>query len=133
MPELPDVETFKHYIDSTSLHKTIEKAQVMNKKILEEISKNNLEQVLQGTRFVESDRHGKYLYLKTTENQWMVVHFGMTGFVKYFKDESDKPNHTRLLLRFDNNYFFFCLSTNAWKNWIDSKQRRLHRKKRNGR
>lgn len=106
MPELPDVETFKRYIDSTSLHKTIEKAQVMNKKILEEISKNNLEQGLQGTRFVESDRHGKYLFLKTTENQWMVVHFGMTGFVKYFKDESDEPNHTRLLLRFDNNYFF---------------------------
>jgi formamidopyrimidine-DNA glycosylase len=105
MPELPDVETFKRYIDSTSLNKTIEKVKVMNKKILEESSKHNIEHSLQDTMFVESDRHGKYLFLKTSKDQWMVVHFGMTGFVKYFKNESDKPDHTRLLIRFDNNYF----------------------------
>jgi formamidopyrimidine-DNA glycosylase len=105
MPELPDVETFKRYIDSTALHKKIEKAQVTNEKILEDTQKNYLESSLHGEKFVESKRHGKYLFLKTTNDQWMIVHFGMTGFVKYFKDESDKPDHTRLLLHFDNDYF----------------------------
>ncbi|MFO7900739.1 MAG: helicase, partial [Planctomycetota bacterium] len=31
---------------------------------------------------------------------WLVLHFGMTGFVKYFKNLKEKPSHTRVLLSF---------------------------------
>ena len=39
MPELPDVETFKRYIDSTALHKTIKNTTVSNTKIFSILKK----------------------------------------------------------------------------------------------
>ncbi len=104
MPELPDVETYKRYIDSTSLHKKIEKVSDINEKILEDISKKQLKKILVHTKLIETDRHGKYLFLQLSDEQWLVIHFGMTGYVKYFKDVNDKPSHTRLLLTFANEY-----------------------------
>jgi formamidopyrimidine-DNA glycosylase len=38
VPELPDVEVFKRYLDSTSLHQDIEKIEVKNGKILGGVS-----------------------------------------------------------------------------------------------
>ena len=38
MPELPEVETFRKYIDSTSLHKKIDSAEVKNTRILGKFS-----------------------------------------------------------------------------------------------
>lgn len=104
MPELPDVETFKRYIDSTALHKTIKNAVVSNTKILENISQKALTEKLKGNQLDETYRHGKYLFIKTMDETWLVIHFGMTGFVKYFKNNQDKPSHTRLLLSFDNKF-----------------------------
>jgi formamidopyrimidine-DNA glycosylase len=104
MPELPDVETFKRYIDSTALHKTIKNTTVSNTKILENISQKALTEKLNGTQLIETYRHGKYLFIKTTNEYWLVLHFGMTGFVKYFKNKEDKPSHARLLITFDNTY-----------------------------
>jgi len=105
MPELPDVETFKRYIDSTSLNKTITKVNTIHEKILENISKKNLKKTLIDNKFVETKRHGKYLFLQLSNKKWMIIHFGMTGFVKYFKKLDDKPSHTRLLITFDNGYY----------------------------
>lgn len=104
MPELPDVETYKRYIDSTSLHETINEAKISHKKILEHIDQQKLEHSLRNTKFKESYRHGKYLFLKTTKEEWLVVHFGMTGYVKYFKNNANQPSHTRLLITFENGF-----------------------------
>jgi formamidopyrimidine-DNA glycosylase len=34
----------------------------------------------------------------------LVIHFGMTGFLKYFKNEEKEPPHDRLLISFANGY-----------------------------
>lgn len=104
MPELPDVETYRRYINSTSLNKKIDKVNDIHHKMLNHVSKKKLEHALVGEKFVETDRHGKYLFLLTSDDKWIIVHFGMTGFVKYFKDVDDKPSHTRLLVSFSNGY-----------------------------
>lgn len=44
MPELPEVEMFKRYIEDTSLHQQIKKVTVKNKKILRKTSEKNLKQ-----------------------------------------------------------------------------------------
>jgi hypothetical protein len=33
-----------------------------------------------------------------------VLHFGMTGFLKYFKKTDQAPGHLRLRVEFDNSY-----------------------------
>ncbi len=104
MPELPDVEVFRRYIDSTSLHKKIINVDSSSDKILEDITSNYLTNMLQNNSLEETYRHGKYLFVHVTNGKWLVLHFGMTGFVKYFKNLKEKPSHTRVLLSFENKY-----------------------------
>ncbi len=104
MPELPDVEIFKQYLDATSLHKRIDSAQVTDERILESISKNRLIRTLKGKTFNATKRHGKYLFVELNRDTFLVLHFGMTGFLKYFKKIDKQPGHARLLIEFANGY-----------------------------
>lgn len=104
MPELPDVEVFRQYLDATSLHKRIDEVEVRNTKILEQISSDKLHSALAGRSFESTRRHGKYLFVHLDDGNWLVLHFGMSGFLKYFKDMEKEPAHDRLLIRFSNGY-----------------------------
>jgi len=104
MPELPDVEIFRRYIGVTAFRKKIKKVQIENTEILEGVSSSGLKKALEGDSFVMSHRHGKYLFLKGTKGKWLMLHFGMTGFPKYFKAYSGKPEHSRLLIHFANSF-----------------------------
>jgi formamidopyrimidine-DNA glycosylase len=104
MPELPDVETFRRYLASTALHKKIKEVEVNSLAILEDVSASELKKRLQGRQFEDARRHGKYLAAILDNNGCLVMHFGMTGFLKYFKDERKEPPHERLLISFANGY-----------------------------
>ena len=77
MPELPEVETFKRYLDTTSLKQLITGVKVTDDRILntEEIT---LRKILKGKKFESSTRHGKYL-LVYLNPQYLVMHFGISG------------------------------------------------------
>lgn len=100
MPELPDVEVFRRYIESTSLHKKIIDVEVADGRILEDVSRKDLEE-LEGNRFIETRRIGKYCFLEA-DGQWLVMHFGMTGYPKYFKKEG--PDKVKVSFGLENNY-----------------------------
>jgi formamidopyrimidine-DNA glycosylase len=104
MPELPDVETFRRYVDSTALHKKIILVDIRNTRILNGISRKKLKESLHHRSFVQTRRHGKHLFIQTDDSWWLVLHFGMTGELKYFKSQGEEPSHTRLLLSFSNGY-----------------------------
>jgi len=104
MPELPEVEIFKKYIESTSLNKKIRKAVVKSSQILETTTENQLKAKLETKKFLLCRRHGKYLFTNVSDELWLVMHFGMTGYLKYFKNLEDEPPHSRLVLSFENDY-----------------------------
>ncbi len=104
MPELPDVEIFRQYLNQTSLHKRIQKCRVLDTDILGQVSKSRLQSILKDNQFVESMRHGKYALARLEKSHWLVFHFGMTGFLKYFKKEKSRPEHLRLVMDFSNGY-----------------------------
>jgi formamidopyrimidine-DNA glycosylase len=62
MPELPDVEVFKRYMDATSLHQKIRSVGVRNEKILGDVSAHTLQSTLKGHTFRITRRHGKNLF-----------------------------------------------------------------------
>jgi formamidopyrimidine-DNA glycosylase len=107
MPELPDVERFKQYFNATSLHKTITEVEVHHRRVLENVSAGFLRESLAGASFAETERIGKYLFARLTlqSETWLVLHFGMTGYLKYFQSPGDNPEHERLLVSFENGYF----------------------------
>jgi formamidopyrimidine-DNA glycosylase len=104
MPELPDVETFKRYLDATSLHQRIDDVDVRNAYILKGISARELARRLKRRRFESSCRHGKHLFVRADGNLWLRLHFGMTGSLQYFKHEEQAPTHARVVFVFANNH-----------------------------
>jgi formamidopyrimidine-DNA glycosylase len=104
MPELPDVEVFRRYVNSTSLHQNIESVEVRNGKILGGVSARKLQSTLKGRTFESTRRHGKNLFVGLDGDGWLLMHFGMTGRLKYFKDMDQDPPHDRFLISFENDY-----------------------------
>lgn len=102
MPELPDVELFRTYLQSTSLHKTIRAVSVADASVLEGIGPSRFSQTLVGRCFETARRHGKYCFLKLDDQRCLFLHFGMTGFVKYFKKKPKAAEHVRLVFEFTN-------------------------------
>jgi formamidopyrimidine-DNA glycosylase len=102
MPELPDVETFRRYFNSTSLRQQIRKARVLETRLLENVSRKTLERELEHGEFTATRRHGKYLFAEFHEDAWLMLHFGMTGYLAYLEKKQEKPRHTRLLITFTN-------------------------------
>jgi formamidopyrimidine-DNA glycosylase len=102
MPEIPDVEVFRSYFESTSLKQDVEQVDVLDQRILEDISAKKLHEALAGHRFTSTIRHGKYMFAKVSGDTWLVLHFGMTGFLDYLDEEDDSPRHTRVLFTFDS-------------------------------
>jgi formamidopyrimidine-DNA glycosylase len=104
MPELPDVESFRRYMDSTSLHKKIKNVEVKSKTVLAGISPRALQTRLKGEKFKSTFGHGKYLFAETSRNDFLVMHFGMTGFLNYYKNSEEASRHIRMLINFTNGY-----------------------------
>ncbi|TXD85552.1 DNA-formamidopyrimidine glycosylase [Subsaximicrobium wynnwilliamsii] len=121
MPELPEVQGYKVYIDSTSLHKKIMGFECRDARLLKK-PKADFEQHLLKQELTETLRIGKYLFLKTTGDKILVIHFGMTGRPNYYKDEEDRPKFGHIVLTFENGFHFAFENKRkfGWWNLIDS-------------
>jgi formamidopyrimidine-DNA glycosylase len=103
MPELPEVETFKRYLDSTSLDQRITRVEVRDAYILKHVSARGLATRLKGRRFESSRRHGKHLFVRAGDQLWLRLHFGMTGSLQYFEHNQAPPKTARVIFRFAAN------------------------------
>lgn len=103
MPELPDVEVYKRYCRSTSLHHSISGVDLFSERILKNAAREELDQFLIGACFQGVDRHGKYLFLDVDHRGWLCLHFGMTGRLQYYRGDQ-VPEYTQALFRFQNGY-----------------------------
>ncbi|MGD1995250.1 MAG: DNA-formamidopyrimidine glycosylase family protein [Anaerolineae bacterium] len=104
MPELPDVEVLRRYLDATSLRQEIETVEVRSCQVLEGISAAELAAGLEARSFESTRRHGKYLLAALDSGRWLMLHFGMTGGLKYFSDMGEDPTYDRLLITFSDGY-----------------------------
>ena len=102
MPELPEVETFKRYLDKTSLKQSIKDVRVTDNRILN-TEENQLINTLKGKRFESSVRHGKYL-LVHLKPEYLVMHFGMSGDLEYYDGKEDPPKFSKVIYQFDNGF-----------------------------
>jgi formamidopyrimidine-DNA glycosylase len=99
MPELPDVELYRRYLDEHALGRTIARVAVNDARILGELAASAFVARLSGNRFEESRRHGKHLLVRLRRDGWLTLHFGMTGGLVHFRDAADDPPYDRV--RFD--------------------------------
>lgn len=102
MPELPDVESFRRYLNRTALHQTIARVSVTDGRVLNDTTPQALGRRLNGRRFETTRRRGKFLFAQYADDGWLVLHFGMTGSLDYRKTGDDVPKAAKVVLRFDN-------------------------------
>lgn len=103
MPELPEVETFKRYLDATSLRQRITGVEVRDAYVLQDISARELAHGLKRRRFENTRRHGKHLFVRADDELWLRLHFGMTGSLHYFNGNEEPPKAARVLFHFAKN------------------------------
>lgn len=108
MPELPDVEVYRRYFDETSLNKKITGVEVQSPKMLRDISPADFNEQLTGKKFTSSYRHGKYFFGIVNSKLAVAMHFGMTGYLLYYKLEEERSKHIRLEFTFtDGSYLAY--------------------------
>jgi len=103
MPELPDVETYRKKLQKKALRHTINDIKINKSKVVK-ISKKEIKS-LTGHRFTDTSRKGKLCFLKSGNNKWLVLHFGMTGDVKAYKKKEKEPDYAAatFILKGKNN------------------------------
>lgn len=108
MPELPEVEVFRRYLDNTSLHKEVINISVHDKKVLS-VNEEKLKQEITGNKFSSTSRLGKNLIVHLDSGKIMIIHFGMTGFLQFFSENEQIPKFSRVIFHFKNdNLSFVC-------------------------
>lgn len=103
MPELPDVEVFRKYFEKTSLNKEIAGVDILDKKTLKDIEPAYFKKKLVGKKFKSSLRHGKYLLCLLSEQESVIMHFGMTGYLTYYKAPEEASKYIRVAFNFADN------------------------------
>lgn len=101
MPELPDVEIFKRYLDAAALRQRIAAVHVQAPRLIGKVGARRLQAALKHRQLVGSRRHGKWLFAQLDAPQWLVLHFGMTGALVYHEQDSEPP-HAVMTLDFEN-------------------------------
>ena len=111
MPELPHVQVLKEYVDATSLHRTVRHVYVSAEHTLADVSASTLRRHMEGRALDGTRRHGKQLFVSAEDDDWLRLHFGMTGSLEYFESGDGEgqdgdargpdPEHTRLRLDFE--------------------------------
>jgi formamidopyrimidine-DNA glycosylase len=114
MPELPEVESFRKYVEDTSLHQRIARVQLAAQGMLIETTDKELKKVLEGNSFSDTFRHGKFFFIKLEKEGSLMLHFGMTGDLLYYEPDHKSPKAYVLLVQFVNG-----------KNLLFSDPRRL--------
>lgn len=102
MPELPEVNTFQHYFNETGLNQKIVETQVSDDKIIRDCTGDDFAELTRDRTFTKTYRRGKYLFAEMDNGAHILLHFGMTGDLKYYDIPEDKPKHERFHFHFEN-------------------------------
>ena len=102
MPELPEVETIKNDLRATVLGRRIERARVLDPRLVKYPSVEGLESGLQGQRIVAVDRRAKYLLLRLSSGRILVAHLIITGQLLLVDPAVPLRKSVRLVLELDD-------------------------------
>lgn len=106
MPELPEVETYRRFIDETCLYQPIAEVEVQDPKRQLLVDLDEFRRLLLHDQFTHTTRLGKQLFLHTQKGTVVTMHFGMTGDVAFYRDEAETPRFARAVFIFQNGYRF---------------------------
>jgi formamidopyrimidine-DNA glycosylase len=108
MPELPDVEMFKQEARQ-ALNRRIEYIRIWDPGFVT-ATQDEFKKHITGNELHEVWRKGKYLFLETGNQYAVVLHFGMTGFLKYAPGKKEAPEYVKLTFEMDDAHHLHYVS-----------------------
>lgn len=96
MPELPDVEGFRRYLDRHARGRRIEHVEAPDRELVRNRSPQALGRALKGERFAAPRRHGKWLIAPAGDVE-VLLHFGMTGCLRWSAGDDERDRHDRVI------------------------------------
>jgi formamidopyrimidine-DNA glycosylase len=110
MPELPEIEAFKDFFESKALRKRIEKVEVKDEVVVLGKGKT-FEKGMKNQIISSFTRYGKYLFADLEGGKTLMLHFGMTGNLKFYEDKAEVPKYTRVIFNLNGggNVAFVCM------------------------
>ena len=102
MPEIPDLEAIRHYLAPRLEGRTITKVAVPIPWLVRTGADEF--QTLMGHRFVEIQRHGKYLQLRLDDGRVLTINAMLTGRFHWVESETKKPGQLAVVLGFDDGH-----------------------------
>ncbi|MHA1775331.1 MAG: Fpg/Nei family DNA glycosylase [Promethearchaeota archaeon] len=106
MPELPEVETYRRYFSLTSLNQTVKEVEILDATILRCPNLEDFVKKIKCSTFIKTTRIGKYLFVHLYPRGVLLLHFGMTGDIRYNRRE-ELPNLAPIITRHDRIRFYF--------------------------
>jgi formamidopyrimidine-DNA glycosylase len=106
VPELPDVEGFRHVYMERALGHRIRGVTVRDPGVLRQTSETELNHRLCGHHFEAAIRHGKWL-TAPAQGPAVVFHFGMTGSLGWSTESTDRHRHDRVIFDLDDGELRF--------------------------
>jgi formamidopyrimidine-DNA glycosylase len=100
VPELPEVEMARRYVESNSLHSKVVSVEVLDPRMLQGTAPKTLGRKLQGKKVLGTGRHGKNLFVCFKEGA-LHIHLGMSGSISFGVDVDHHSPHERLRLVMD--------------------------------
>lgn len=101
MPELPEVEVTRLRLERELVGRIFKQVVLRTEKLRLPVPAE-LSQILQGLKVHAILRRGKYL-LFDCGGGWLLVHLGMTGFLRLINGSSPPGKHDHIEFIFDNN------------------------------
>ena len=96
MPELPEVETIRRSLEKGLTGQRIEALQVANRQLRTPLQPARLRRHLVGRRIVGIGRRAKYLLLRLSDGQVLVLHLGMSGRLSLVRSTHPLETHTHV-------------------------------------
>jgi formamidopyrimidine-DNA glycosylase len=100
LPELPDVEHYRRFLALHAARARVERVIVTDSGILRNADAQTLDESLQGHRFEEPERRGKWL-IAWTSGPAVLFHFGMTGDLIWGENDEERHRHDRVVFVLD--------------------------------
>lgn len=101
MPELPEVEMVRRYIEERCVGRTITKVKILDEAILDRLLPSQFVSSVRCRAVRGISRHGKQLFLDLASTL-MTVHLGMTGDLIILKGRKKLPKHARAVFALDD-------------------------------
>ncbi len=100
MPELPEVETSKRYIKHFLLNSKITNIQPKVSKLRWKINPD-IKKIFNNTIILKIRRIGKYILLNSSNENTLILHLGMSGYLSIKDINSKKLKHDHIIINFE--------------------------------